>query len=308
MVITASILIAGATISLFLLVDYAKVSNIYRTQEIYDGGVTVLAGRKFDIRHYDKVHVEVSSRTNGEFKYMVCTCQTNCDNLTVSYHNTFSGNTSKAMYKVFKLSKLTQYMLTGSEVNFWLIPPDFLINSTLLVHIFTNVTKCDQFFDDPSDVQPIQTLNVSSNTDFKAYYTPKNDSYLCVILLLPEIADYKYMINVTSLKYQNLAYLKNHNLCAVNACHNYTTSNSEKQSIPIPLVRSLKSLSATQPQYTCIHFNITNRIINAVFDVSTTIFGTSKNIEVITPAVVGSVTILLSCVLVMCLCVVCYKL
>lgn len=295
---------------MLLLLRYARdVRDISHWKEIYYfEDVTALAvEEKFDLRLHDKFHVDVykTSPSSKEVDYHICVCQRQCNPRKVirkpldlpdkSYDA--SDHDVKTIFE-------QQYMVTGSEVTISFTPPVNRDLTDITLNIFTNATKCQLFLcRDCVEVSPdLPPVTLNKNNGFQTNLKAENDSYFCAAAKFQDAGHYSYTITGTIITYQNVSHLIESGSCDLHYCQ--TCRTNENSCIPdTSLSRSLGSLLASQPQLTCIYFTVSDTSTDLYINVSTTVFGTNQNINIVTPSLVGCVLIMLACGFIIGLCV-----
>lgn len=311
--IACAVMLVGGVVSLLLLLPYTKsVKDISDWTEMYtessqEENTVLVPSEKFDLRFYDKFRIDVSKARQGNnidpYDYSMYICQRKCHPKMVTripWNITESHDEGKGTQYI-----RGHYMVTGSELVFSYTPPSSSSNITL--NIFTDDDKCDQFNSIANGgIIPSERITLSNTNGFKATYTSSRDSFICFVSSFQDQGRYSYNIKGTILNYQSVSGLKFGEVCDLYysmLCHSYQHCSSEDLS----LNRSWTSVIATKTKPTCIYFTIGDVNSNLYLNISTTVFATNKNINTLTPPVVGCVLVALASVLVIALFVVSCK-
>ena len=316
LVLACVVLLLMAVTSLLLLLRYASnLNNISHSKDIYYLNSTTgrAVEEEFDLRLHDKFQVEVSKTTTdyqGEqtLPYSVCVCQAKCDSTMVKnpvncekvFDNDQSGPGARHIFD--------RYMVSGSEITITIRPPvvsDAILNISL--NIFTNGDKCRTFSElngnyDESFYPDYSLVQLNETNRYQYTLKPADDGYICVALKVSHAGHYQYSVSGTVVAYRDVSYLVENSLCDRHDCGDCQTGVSPCV-IENSLNRPSSSLIAAQPQPTCMYFTVSNTSRKLQLTVSTTVFATSQNINVITPPAVAGTLVLLACVLVVFLCV-----
>lgn len=314
---------------LLSLIKQTSTSDIINTSKtIYYNGedITMLMGRVFDLRYYDKFETSLISRAEAFEEYLgyasVCQAQCSRDEGMAHVLNAITLDQFEAInitesspnnHSYIKLIDTTDdtpslYLLKGSIVSFKLELSLLANSSEVELNIFSNVLDCEGFYLYALSYKVYKTITLSTMNNYTSSLIMTTDDYICVVAKFPDYDIYPFSVKGSVHQYHDISYLSSQNLCAFNDSLARDVDGVNAK-IMKSLDRPLKSLFSPIKQEVCLLITIRSACAYTTcdFGLKWSISATFFNPGVILTLGVALFILIITCIILLFLCVLCLK-
>ncbi len=203
-------LLASCLLSLPAVINVNPIKGMRRIY--YNGEVTYLIGKIFDLRYFEKVNITTIPKDNFDsVSYNITVCQTSCTNkesVTTMLNLNFTRQVN-TRYKQDSIRfpgfsccrvKPSPFGLRGSQLNFSFIPLNSSFESSVVtLSYFTDVNKCTEFGEGSED-SVAMTIKLNVSNGFNHNFVSRTDDNLCFIIELERGTEFNYTVTTKNCK------------------------------------------------------------------------------------------------------------